>query len=97
KTKATKNSAGPFASRRSGDDPAQKRNSHPARNDMERATVISGNLTHARDVERPENAGKAPRRQHQSVNRPDVFRSKIIRRERWRSEERRVGKECRSG
>src|SRR5439155_17246225 len=83
KKKAPKYSAGPFASRRPDDDREQNRNSHHPRDDMERSTVISGNLTHARDVERPENAGKAPRRQHQSVNRPDVFRSKIIRRERW--------------
>src|SRR6266404_4028902 len=81
--KAHRYSAGPFASRRPDDDGQENRNRHYPRDDMERSAVISGSLTHARDVERTENAGKAPRRQHQSVDRPDVSRSKIIRRERW--------------
>src|SRR6266550_2127763 len=83
KKKASKYSAGPFASRRPDDDGQENRNRHYPRDDMERSAVISGGLTHARDVKRSENAGKTPRRQHEPIDRPDVFRSKIIRRERW--------------
>ena len=46
---------------------------------MKRAGIISCSLAHTSDVKRPKDAGKTPRRQHQPIDRPDVFGSEIIR------------------
>src|SRR5437868_14730796 len=71
------------SSRWPDNDRQQNRNRHYAGNDMKRARVIPGGLAHPCDVERPENAGKTPCREHKPINRPHIFWTKIIRREGW--------------
>src|SRR4029453_12460767 len=70
------------AARRPYDDGEQDRKCHYRGDDVERAPIICRHLTHACDVKRTKYAGEAPGREHEAVNRPDILRAEIVRRER---------------
>src|SRR6266699_4172114 len=76
---AERRSRSSLAPGRPDDNRQQNRNSHYARDNVKSSGVITGGLAHSSNVERSKNARETPSGQHQSVNWPDIFRSKIIR------------------
>jgi len=56
----------------------QGRNRHDAGDDMKGAAIGTGCLTHVCHDQRTDRAGKTPGGQHQSVDRTDILRTKII-------------------
>src|SRR2546427_11242314 len=45
---------------------------------MESTAVVAAGLPHMRDEQRTKCSGKAPRSQHEAVNRPDIFGSEVV-------------------
>src|SRR6266850_1569537 len=66
------------AARSRYDDRNQSGDCHHSRDDVKRAAIGAGCLSHVGDQQRPDCAGNAPGRQHQTVDWTDVLRAKIV-------------------
>src|ERR1700733_15576248 len=76
-----------FAGRRMDDERQDDGGHHDASDHVKTAAIASAGLSQVSDEQWAEGTGKTPRREHEPINRPYVFRAEVVRCERGRGSE----------